>query len=610
MKPHYLIFLAFLLLSISYLVYVASASRYPVMVEILSLDFGNVTEVLKHVDNETEVYDGGLSSGDTGAEIANGVIVFYGNNTGASSTTGYDEPIAVIKFYNETNGFTHYARMPYNYSVTVSFMVPSSPGHGNFFVLPRYGSVANKYEIAIDFDYSNIVFNKVVDNSWQNIAIVPIGQPLESDTWYTLRVSVYWVYNSTIGDYTNKFHVELYSGSTLLKSVDFYDSSIPPSQYNGLAILGFTINNAFTVYADNLVVAANMTRLGVEPDETSVASWGGTDLDVTGLEALADNSSIVLRIPVAAAMEPGSDTKYWAVELDLDRDSRLGSWDYEYSIIASLDASGQAQANLFDSGGNFIANLHILGGGIGYGYLVVEVNKSLLVGLGNALYLAGHTQLGSTVSDYFPLDDTGNGLEADYYIWYLVTPSPASGWSTVTDPEGDAGSYPGYLDITSLGTAYDNDNVYFNVSVADTIPWYGGSSATYRTYIDADNDPGTGYAIGGIGADYLVEFRAGYSPVLYRYDTATQSFVFVAREDYLFNPGNDTLVSIIVPGTDFSDPPLGTEVSVIGVTMQNDNIADSTSELAVPIPEPRIAAMIAVVSAIIVLAYLLRRRSP
>ncbi len=591
------------------------ASETPVSTEVLTLSFDNVSETLKHLDNTSEVYDGGTISGDVGASVLNGYLVFYGNNTGATSSTGYDEPIVVVKGYNETNGASSYAIMPYNYTVEVEFMTPSDPGHGNFFILPRYHDVDNKYEIAVDMDYGNIVFNRVRNGTWEELAVVQVGT-LDKDVWYRLHVDVLWEYDPEYNAYVNHFHVELYNGSTLIKEVDFEDNDttleLDPDHYYGLAFLGFTIDSEFRVYMDNLSIEANMLQLGEEPSESSVSPWGGSDLDVESFYAESSGSIMFLKLQLASAIGAGSQTEYWIIQLDVDKDSRASEsgWQPDYSIIAQLASDGSAQANLFDSAGNWLGGLHILGGGIGYDYLVVEVNETLLSGLGNSLYLYAYTQNGTSVCDGFPRDDTGGSSVGDYLIWYLTRPSPASSWTTETDPPGDIGSeYPQYLDIVDIGSAFDTENLYLAVNVSGQLPWYGGSaSGLLRIYVDADDNSSTGYQVGGIGADYMVEYVIGFSPRLWKYsgNGTSWNWTFVAREDYLYNPGGSTALEVLLPKGDFEDPPLSDNVQLVAQTGQDSSIVDTTEALPAPVPEPWFA--VAGALALLALAALRARR--
>src|SRR5438105_5997362 len=52
--------------------------------------------------------------------------------------------------------------------------------------------------------------------------------------------------------------------------------------------------------------------------------------------------------------------------------------------------------------------------------------------------------------------------------------------------------------ITSINTTNDASN-------AEYVFQYSTAGSFYRTYLDTDVNPGTGFAIGGIGADYLLE---------------------------------------------------------------------------------------------------------
>ncbi len=571
--------------------------------EILSLDFSDPVETIKHIDNVTENYDSGGDGSSKGyVDTVNQWYVFEGNNTDTSQ--GFDEPIAVIKGYNESNGLQSYAVMPYNYTVRVEFMVPSSPGIGNFYVFPRYRDVNNKYEVVVDTEYNNLVFNYVLNGVWSNIKTSSLGFTIARDNWYVLEVTVEWVYDSATGSYTNRLTATVYDKNNPSTSFTdtVTDSSLPPTQYYGLAFLGFDADNVFKVYMDNVYVETNMIILGQEPLE----NLSPGDLDIAEWLASNDTSSVFLKITVSDTISPGSDNKWWSAEIDVDRDSRFTEtgFDYEYLVTIGLDTSGSATGSLFDSQGNYLGRARILGGGIGYTYWVVQLFLDN-ISRPSGVYIYSYTVQGSSAVDGAPLDNTGNGYVGDYYIYYLSPPKPIGEDTVVNDPVGDASTAS--LDIVNLTSNYDSDNLYYVFQVAGAIPFQGGSSAgIYRVYIDADQNPATGYSVGGIGADYLYEHVVGHIPKLWKYNGTGSdwNWVFVSREDYLYNPGGGVKAVYLLPKNDFAQPPTSS-IEVLGETASSTTIVDQTSPVVTPVPEPGL--LIAIVATALLLLFIAER---
>ncbi len=208
---------------------------------------------------------------------ANGWLVFSGYNEENADSTKKDEPLAVLKAYQEPDGYPHYLKLPYNYTVTIDFSLPfGSKGH--FYVLPRYGSVADKYEVVVDTDFNNLVFNVVVSGEWRELKISPLGFDVEEGKWYRVQVTVLWLTDPSTGDKVNRIAAMVTDLSNPLNthSDEILDASIPPMAHNGLAILGFHPSEDFAVLADNLRVDAQMEKVGEEPDE----ALSPGDLDV------------------------------------------------------------------------------------------------------------------------------------------------------------------------------------------------------------------------------------------------------------------------------------------------------------------------------------------
>ena len=567
-----------------------------VQVELLSLDFSDPIEAMKHIDNSTENYDaGGDNSAHSYVDTVNQWYVFIGNNTDTSQ--GFDEPIAVLKGYDEPNGFQSYAILPYNYTVRAEFMVPSSPGYGNFYIFPRYTDVNNKYEVVVDTRYNNLVFNYVVDGSWANIKTSPLPFTIQRDTWYVLEVTVTWLYDPNAGSYVNKITATVYEKSnpsnTFTDSIE--DSHLPPDQYNSLAFLGFDAYSEFKVYMDNLYIGFQVEDLGEEPAESLTPG----DLDAVNMSATSDANNLFIRITLSSPITPGAETKWWGIQLDTDKDSRNTEtgFDYEYLLLIGIDSNGNAGASVFDEQGNYLGQAQVIGGGIGYQYLVARIPLSL-IGSPFSLYLYGYTEEGTTPVDGIPYDNTNSGYTGDYYTYYLEKPVPQEPYTTTDDPVGDA--TPDYLDIVSLGGSYDTSTLFFQLQVNGPVPWNGGSSkAIYRVYIDYDNNSSTGYQVGGIGADYMLEHVIGYTPKLWKYNGSGTdwAWVFVKREEYLYNPGAETTIVYRVVKADFTTDPAN--ITILGQTGTSTSVADETGSLVAPVPEPGL--LVAASAAVIVL---------
>ena len=585
--------LAILLLIVSLGVYAIHSDAQPSKnIVVYQLDFSNEVETVKHLDISTENYDS-YSDGSAKEYVYNGVFVFEGNNT-STQNTYYDEPIAVVKFYNESDGFSSYAALPYNYTVTADFEVPSTPGYGNFYILPRYKDVNNKYEIAVNTQSNELVFNYVKNGNWVNLRIVDFSDNLtiSKDSWYTLKVAVSWEYNNDYSMYMNHFIVTISDASHSF-TTDFWDGNLTPTDYRGLGFLGFDDSHLFKVYMDNVVVSTGMEELGLEPSE----SVSPADLNFTAVYMWNDTNTIYVYIGVSQQISPdSSDTKYWVAQLDVDLDSRTSdSFNPDYNIQVSLDTSGNMKGNLFvASNGTWLGNLHLLGGGIDEDYIVVEVDKSSLTGLGNGLYLKAYSQLGSNEIDYYPgVPD----LTGDYAIYYLSKPSPTSGWSSLSDTAGDAS--PEVYDILYLKSAYNSDLLFFNFTIAGLYPWSGGDTYIYQVFVDADNDASTGYQVGGLGADYLLEYEPGFMSRLWLYtgNGSTWSWSVIYKEDYMYNPGELDNVVLLVYKSDFNDPQLASTIKLYGQTVNVSVLEDSTDTLVAPVPEYGVWVAVAILAA-------------
>ena len=97
---------------------------------------------------------------------------------------------------------------------------------------------------------------------------------------------------------------------------------------------------------------------------------------------------------------------------------------------------------------------------------------------------------------FLTTDSDGISIDGDFSDWD-DTPM-------VVDPAEDSESNS--ADITRVGMETGTDYLYFYVSTqGDMFQGTGSEGDTMRIFMDSDSDRGTGYAISGIGADYLIE---------------------------------------------------------------------------------------------------------
>ncbi len=363
-----------------------------------------------------------------------------------------------------------------------------------------------------------------------------------------------------------------------------------------LRVFGFFLILALML--DILTANAQITAsiIGADPDE------GFGDLDVVSVYCGNNTTYLEVNITVASTItnKTGVD-KYWAVQIDSDLDSaNNGTWDYEYVAVIRLNGSGVLTAALYNSTYGYIEDLTPFGGN-GTSYVGVYIPLADIGGKPE-YYFRIYTQNTSGEVDHAPLNDTSTAEPlGDYYICHLTMKAPI--WSVKQpDPTGDVNVSE--LDITWLNATLNSSGLYLGLTLNGTIPWYGGEeTAIYEFFIDADNNTSTGYSIGGIGADYLVEMSAGYIPRLYEYtgNGTTWSWSLISLIDYLKTPGGTHELLVYVPSSKAS---FSQEVAIVGYTTRSvDWLYDTTSPEVVPIPEPTIVSII-VISAIIVVFYL------
>lgn len=567
--------LLFSILLISYLAIASdytphSAAYVSLPVTIVADNFSSSEEVHYRFDLTTEIYDAG-TTGNTGAiaDEANGWLVFTGYNGENADNTKKDEPIAVLKAYQEPDGFPHYLRLPYNYTVSIDFSLPLG-SRGHFYVLPRYGSVADKYEVVVDTDFNNLVFNVVVSGEWKELKISPLGFDIEEGKWYRLQVVVLWIVDPSTGDRANRLIATVtdLSNPANTYSDEIIDSSIPPSAHNGLAILGFHPTEDFRVLADNLRIDAQMEKVGEEPAE----ALSPGDLDAKEIWMLHDDRLFIM-LRTASPIARAAETKYWSVELDADKDSLTSlSWFRDYLITFSLGPDGTEQAHLYDGLGNWISQIQIVGGGESSDFWVVGIPLGQLPLLSGSFLLYSYTELGANVIDRFPESAASTG---DFLTYPLEEP-PVDWKAEVLDPSGDASI--SHLDITDFKAGLNSEQLVFRIDVSGNLPWYGGSpTGTYWIFLDTDGDPTTGYSVGGIGADYMVEYHLGYAPKLYENTGPGWSWSFVGRCELVHNPGGGTEILLSVPRQMISN--LHRELTSVAASGQSGSLLDLTDTL-------------------------------
>ena len=550
-------------------------------VTIVTEDFSSVEGTQKRFDLTTEVYDAGTTGNSlVTVDEANGWLVFSGYNEENADSTKKDEPLAVLKAYQEPDGYPHYLKLPYNYTVTIDFSLPLG-SRGHFYVLPRYGSVADKYEVVVDTDFNNLVFNVVVSGEWRELKISPLGFDVEEGKWYRVQVTVLWLTDPSTGDKVNRIAATVTDLSNPLNthSDEILDASIPPMAHNGLAILGFHPSEDFAVLADNLRVDAQMEKVGEEPDE----ALSPGDLDVEEMWVLHDDRLfIALRTADPISRDP-SEVKYWSVELDADKESLAStSWFRDYSIVISLGPDGMEQAHLFDGSGGWISQAQIVGGGESSDTWVVSVPLGQLPLITDSFLLYSYTELGADVIDRFP---ESSAVTGDFLTYFMEEP-PTDWKAEVSDASGDAS--PPHLDIVSFKAGLNSDQLIFRMEVSGDLPWYGGSPVgTYWIFMDTDGDPTTGYSVGGVGADYMVEYHLGYAPKLYENSGSGWSWTFVGRCELVHNPGGGTEILMAVPREMM--PDLRREISAVAGSGQSGSLLDYTDPLTASLvydPEP------------------------
>ncbi|RLG59463.1 hypothetical protein DRN87_05510, partial [Candidatus Geothermarchaeota archaeon] len=319
------------------------------------------------------------------------------------------------------------------------------------------------------------------------------------------------------------------------------------------------------------------------------------------------NNFIYINVTLAGSITaPSYSSKSLRIELDIDRDSRSGTWDMEYYILYEIYSGGSESCILMDSSNNAVNTSLNFVGGKGTNYVNITVQKSNINNLGDAFYLYLKTTAFGSSCDEAPNSGTDAG---DYYIYYISPPSPTSQWTSQSDSTGEVADSS--LDIYSLSSAYDSSYLYFKLTLVGTYGWYGGSdTAVYRIYIDADKNPSTGNSVSGVsdfGADYMIEFIIGYIPKLYY---ASGSWTFIKNVEYIQNPGDSSEVTILAPKSDFNQVPLGGDVKITAETAQDSTQKDVIETAFIsPIPECTIFVSLSIIAVIVAVLFIHRKKT-
>ncbi len=152
------------------------------------------------------------------------------------------------KLYNETalidalaslNGFSQL-----DYWASVSVMVPNGTG-GGAYLTPRFGDVNNKYEIALDYDFSSININKAINGNWSNLVALWTGDLptpvfVSKNEWHLL------------GSRVKGNNISAYVDEQL--ALNITDSDLNNATYSGLSLIAFDDVGNHTAYFDNLEV--------------------------------------------------------------------------------------------------------------------------------------------------------------------------------------------------------------------------------------------------------------------------------------------------------------------------------------------------------------------
>ena len=565
-----------------------NAAANPTDTEVLNLPLTNKDNI-NYIDNNTELIDG-YPTGDCLVYIdTDNGLVLTGDNSYNSIVE--DVAIGVLKGYHKDNSRSNYLVLPDKYKVALSFNI----GSGYFYLMPRFENRSYTLEVMFDPDNDEVDLNEVTRDGRSLVDSWNLGFDLQRNEWYNLDIIVYpgntlniAIENPSTGD-TDSFSI----GAS---------STFGQGLRTGLAFKAYDKESKFYTYITDLSVNIPMYVVGVEPDETTLdQSWAGGDLDFTSMSIGNISDMLFIKIEVAKGITYTSsgETGDYLLYFDVDKDSRFSSsntFNSEHEIDISL-TSNDAGVSLDSSEPQY---LNIFGGGVSTTYWVIELPVKLLDGA-YSFYIMGTTQDSGTKADTFPYDNTGKGMTGDYYIWYSVQPKPTSDWAVKTDQTGDAADP--IFDITSMAGANSDNYMYFNFTINGLFAYYSPSTSksNYTIFIDIDNDPSTGYPIKGVGAEYRLTYISGFAPVLYKY-TGTSGewkWSFKAKEDYIYNPGNEHILSMTVPKTDlFSGDPAN--ITAQAFTYKDTDMEDYQDAPTV-VPVPEFSLLLAITVLVIVL---------
>ena len=199
-------------------------------------------------------------------DVANNRYHFYGDND--IDDVG-DEAISYLKGFSAKD-----------YIIEVEELW--SQQQGNTYIAPRFNSVQNKYEIALDAQWDAALLSKVVNDVWSNIFITWIGEldPINNNQWYMVRTEI------TTLTSTNRF--QSWINGTLY--IDETDTSL---NYTGLAILTHDHDwedFSYDIYYRNLKV---YIPFGGEMDEMRIWDVALTSSQINQMKNMEIDQSYV-----------------------------------------------------------------------------------------------------------------------------------------------------------------------------------------------------------------------------------------------------------------------------------------------------------------------------
>ena len=240
--------------------------------------------------------------------VEGGEYHFHGNTA--------EEPISIRKNFD----YNDYA---------VEAMVKTTTLTGNAYICPRYDTVRDKYEIAIDMRYSTVSLSVVVNDVWTQLSNVELGWTIQNNTWYSLKAKI-----TTEGN-TNRFLI--YVNDTLY--INQTDSSL---MNNGkLAILTYSLTDRYDIYFDNVTVSgeywfANETKTITGTDNSTTFSQSISDGAYSWNCYACDNSSNCAFAATNRTFSIGIDTTPPTVNLELPENNTVNTTsntiDFTYNI--------------------------------------------------------------------------------------------------------------------------------------------------------------------------------------------------------------------------------------------------------------------------------------